>query len=163
MEKEKTDITVTEGNEMSLINGLLKAADYKNNEVRTIEIKRGGETPLFSFDIRPLTADEVEQARHNATTYMPNPNNPKLPQIAKKSSDADFLAWEIYLATVGEMGNKIWDDKDLKAGLINQGHMVATNVDIIKAVLMSGEIEQVCKALDNISGDNTALFDYAKN
>ena len=157
MKKEKTDITVTEGNEMSLINGLLKAADYKNNEVRTIEIKRGGETPRFSFDIRPLTADEVEQARHNATTYMPNPNNPKLPQIAKKSSDADFLA------TVGEMGNKIWDDKDLKAGLINQGHMVATNVDIIKAVLMSGEIEQVCKALDNISGDNTALFDYAKN
>ena len=104
MEKEKKDITVTGDNEMSLINGLLKAADYKNNEVRTIEIKRGGETPLFSFDIRPLTADEVEQARHNAT-----------------------------------------------------------NVDIIKAVLMSGEIEQVCKVLDNISGDNTALFDYAKN
>lgn len=163
MEKEKKDIIVTEDNEMSLISGLLKAADYKNNEVRTIKIKRGGEMPLFSFDIRPLTVDEVEQARHNATTYMPNPNDPKLPQIAKSSSNADFFAWEIYLATVGELGNKIWDDKDLKAGLINQGHMVATNVDIIKAVLMSGEMDQVCRVIDNISGDNTALIDYAKN
>lgn len=67
------------------------------------------------------------------------------------------------MATVGELGNKIWDDKDLKAGLINQGHMVATNVDIIKAVLMSGEMDQVCRVIDNISGDNTALIDYAKN
>lgn len=163
MTEKETKIDVTQENEMDLLEGLLKAAEYKKKETKMIQIRRGGEKPLFSFAIRPLSADEVADARKNATAYMPNPNNPKLPPIPKETSDPDFLAWEIYLATEGNIGEKIWDKKELKTGLINQGHEICTNIDVIKEVLTSGEIVQVTNVIDEISGDNDALINYAKN
>lgn len=162
MNKENL-VEVTPDNEMDLIQGLLKAADYKNNALRPIAITRGGEKPLFTFNIRPLSADEINQARKNATTYMKNPNNEKLPQIPKETSEPDYLAWEIYIATEGDFGQKIWDRKELKDGLQKQGHEVLTSTDVIKAVLTYGEIVAVTDVIDKISGDGESLVDYAKN
>lgn len=164
MSKETENILeVTEENEMDLIQGLLTAADYKKDIIQPIAINRGGENPLFTFNIRPLSVDEVNQARKQATTMMANPNNPKLPPIAKEVSEPDFLAWEIYFATEGTPGQKLWDNPSLKAGLQKQGHDIMEPIDVIKAVLRSGELAKVTDVIDSISGDGESLIDYAKN
>lgn len=163
MAEKENLVEVTSENETDLIKGLLKAADYKKEIVKTIEIKRGGKEALFSFQIRPLSADEVAECRHNATTFMPNPNNSKLPPIAKDVSEADFCASEIYAATVGNHGEKIWDNPQLRAGLQNAGHMVMTSIEIIKTILTSGELVRVSDVIDSISGNDEIFVEYAKN
>ena len=52
MAEKKTNINVTEENEMDLITGLLKAAEYKTEVSQTLNIQRNGQK-LFKFDIRP--------------------------------------------------------------------------------------------------------------
>ena len=48
MVEKETKIDVTQENEMDLLEGLLKAAEYKKKETKTIQIRRGGEkTSLF--------------------------------------------------------------------------------------------------------------------
>lgn len=54
MAEKKTNINVTEENEMDLITGLLKAAEYKTEVSQTLNIQRNGQK-LFKFDIRPLS------------------------------------------------------------------------------------------------------------
>lgn len=70
MAEKKTNINVTEENEMDLITGLLKAAEYKTEVSQTLNIQRNGQK-LFKFDIRPLSFDEITDCRKRATTYMP--------------------------------------------------------------------------------------------
>lgn len=163
MAEKNTKINVTEENEMDLITGLLKAAEYKNEMRQTINIKRGGQ-PLFKFDIRPLSYDEITESRKKATTFVPNPNGASLPMIEKDVSTEDYMAWHIYAATVAEKdGRKVWDDPRLKEGLTNSGHMVITAADIIKAVLTAGELNSVSDAVLDFSGNNANVVDYAKN
>ena len=98
MAEKKTNINVTEENEMDLITGLLKAAEYKTEVSQTLNIQRNGQK-LFKFDIRPLSFDEITDCRKRATTYMPNPGGASLPLIEKSVSNADYMAWQIYIAT----------------------------------------------------------------
>lgn len=160
---KEMEVDVTPENEADLIEGLLSAADYKETITKKITIEREEGKPLFSFVIHPLSIDDVDKARRNATTYMPNPSNPKLPQVVKSTSDPEFLAWEVYLATEGENGKKIWDNQALKKGLKEKGRAVMTGMDVIREILTSGEIAGVTTVVDEISGDNATLVDYAKN
>ena len=43
-EKKETNVTVTEDNEMDLITGLLKAAEYKTEVQQPLNITRNGQT-----------------------------------------------------------------------------------------------------------------------
>ena len=61
-EKKETNVTVTEDNEMDLITGLLKAAEYKTEVQQPLNITRNGQT-LFKFNVRPLSFDEIAQCR----------------------------------------------------------------------------------------------------
>ena len=100
-EKKETNVTVTEDNEMDLITGLLKAAEYKTEVQQPLNITRNGQT-LFKFNVRPLSFDEIAQCRKKATTYMANPGGASLPLVEKEVSTADYMAWKIYTATVSD-------------------------------------------------------------
>lgn len=163
MAEKKTNINVTEENEMDLITGLLKAAEYKTEVSQTLNIQRNGQK-LFKFDIRPLSFDEITDCRKRATTYMPNPGGASLPLIEKSVSNADYMAWQIYIATVSESdGTKFWDNPALKEGLNKAGHMVMTQAEIIKEILTAGELEAVSDKIEELSGSGTNVIDYAKN
>ena len=163
MAEKKTNINVTEENEMDLITGLLKAAEYKTEVSQTLNIQRNGQK-LFKFDIRPLSFDEITDCRKRATTYMPNPGGASLPLIEKSGSNADYMAWQIYIATVPESdGTKFWDNPALKEGLNKAGHMVMTQAEIIKEILTAGELEAVSDKIEELSGSGTNVIDYAKN
>ena len=163
MAEKKTNINVTEENEMDLITGLLKAAEYKTEVSQTLNIQRNGQK-LFKFDIRPLSFDEITDCRKRATTYMPNPGGASLPLIEKSVSSADYMAWQIYIATVPESdGTKFWDNPALKEGLNKAGHMVMTQAEIIKEILTAGELEAVSDKIEELSGSGTNVIDYAKN
>lgn len=163
MAEKKTNINVTEENEMDLITGLLKAAEYKTEVSQTLNIQRNGQK-LFKFDIRPLSFDEITDCRKRATTYMPNPGGASLPLIEKSVSNADYMAWQIYIATVQESdGTKFWDNPALKEGLNKAGHMVMTQAEIIKEILTAGELEAVSDKIEELSGSGTNVIDYAKN
>ena len=83
---------------------------YKTEVSQTLNIQRNGQK-LFKFDIRPLSFDEITDCRKRATTYMPNPGGASLPLIEKSVSNADYMAWQIYIATVPESdGTKFWDN-----------------------------------------------------
>ena len=55
-------------NEDEMIAGLLEAASFKDNSdfQKKIEIRRNGKL-LFSFFVRPLTEEEVQDCRKRAT------------------------------------------------------------------------------------------------
>lgn len=162
-EKKETKIEVTEENEMDLITGLLKAAEYKTEVSQTLNIQRNGQK-LFKFDVRPLSFDEITDCRKRATTYMPNPAGATLPLIEKSVSNADYMAWQIYTATVPDSdGTKFWDDPALKEGLNKAGHMVMTQSEIIKEILTAGELEAVSGQIEELSGSGANVVDYAKN
>lgn len=119
---------------------------------------------MFKFDIRPLSFDEITDCRKRATTYMPNPGGASLPLIEKSVSNADYMAWQIYIATVPESdGTKFWDNPALKEGLNKAGHMVMTQAEIIKEILTAGELEAVSDKIEELSGSGTNVIDYAKN
>ena len=50
-----------------------------------------------------------------------------------------------------------------KHALANAGHMIVTAADIIKTVLIAGELDSVSDAVLDFSGNNTNVVEYAKN
>lgn len=159
-------------NESTLLQGLLEAGSFKDDEEfrRKIEIKRGGRT-LFSFTVRPLDEDEEIACYRKATPKIPNPAGRHLPKIDGKTNTAAMRSWKIYTATIEEDRRLIWDNQEYKRqkGLI-------TPIEVIDSLLRSGDKDAVLAVIDSISGsggndsveteeDNATptLEEYAKN
>lgn len=155
---------VIEQTENDLIEGLLFAAKEKfsDDEQKEIHIKRGGKL-AFSFKVRPLAEDELMRIRKQSTPFYPNPQNRKVP-IEGEIRYGEFRSRKIYTATVeNESGMKIWDNPKVKQGLIAQGHEIMETWEIIDKVLLAGEKDSVSDVIDNISGYESDLTEYAKN
>ena len=89
-------------NEADILEGLLKAADYKNDdsEKHQIEIARNGAVVL-SFRIHPLAEEDFIRCRKSHTRYKKN----RQAGGAKVADDIDASAYRssvIYEATVQE-------------------------------------------------------------
>ena len=134
--------------EYDLLASLLEAADYKTSEdeVTKINIVRDKKF-LFAIHVRPLSEDDTRVARKKATTYMKNPQGPKLPQIEKDFDNPKFKSWLIYLATIEEDKQKIWGQPTImqKFGLMEAWE----SVDIL---LKAGEKNRVVEEIFKISG-----------
>lgn len=156
-ETEKTNVTgldtLPEGvsrkdAEYDLVSALLEAADFQTSEnnITTIEIKRNGKF-MFAFNVHPISEPDTRTARKNATTYMPNPNNKKLPPIEKEFNNTKYGSWLIYLATTEEDKVKIWGNPQLmaKKGLMQPWESV-------DALLNLGEKRKVIDTISKISG-----------
>ena len=106
--KEKTE------KEYDLLEALLKAADFRNDEdmITTAEIRRN-DVLLFEVDIHPIGDEEARMLRRKATTYMPNPVNPKLPRVEKNFDQGKFNSMIIYEATTDKHKKAIWGRKEI--------------------------------------------------
>ena len=150
--------------EYDLVEALLKSAEYKTSEdeITEAEIKRNGQY-LFTVHIHPISDPDARTARKKATTYMPNPNGRKLPQIEKDFDTSKFNAWLIYLATTEEDQNRIWGN-----AAIMQKYGLMQPVESIDVLLTLGEKRKLADLVTDISGLNddeetTDEEEYAKN
>lgn len=134
--------------EYDLLTSLLEAADFKTDEnsITEVEIKRAGKL-LFTVHIHPIGDPDARVARKKATTYMPNPNNKKLPPVEKEFNNAKFGSWLIYLATTEEDQQKIWGNNALmqKKGLMEPWE----SIDVL---LTLGEKRKLLDLVTEISG-----------
>lgn len=146
--------------EYSLIDGLLNAAAYKDDDSmqKEVRIERNGKF-LFKFNVRPLSEEEVFKCRKAATSYMPNPANKKLPKIEKDIDMSLLRSWKVYMATVDEDKKQIWDNPQLKQNFPD----VVQGVEMVDILLAGGEKSAVEDLIDKISGYDIDLTEYAKN
>lgn len=134
--------------EYDLLTSLLEAADFKTDEnsITEVDIKRAGKF-LFSVHIHPIGDPDARDARKKATTYMPNPNNKKLPPVEKSFNNTKFGSWLIYLATTEEDQQKIWGNTALmqKKGIMEPWE----SIDVL---LTLGEKRKLLDLVLEISG-----------
>ena len=169
MENEKKDVTGldTATNrkeaEYDLVKSLLEAADYKDDDITEVEIKRNGKC-LFTVHMHPISDEDARMARKKATVYMPNPNGKRLPPIEKELNSAKFTSWIIYMATTEEDQQKIWGNQ-----AIMQKFGLAQPVESIDVLLKFGEKDKLGDLVMKISGiedeDEEIMSEeeYAKN
>lgn len=145
--------------EDSLLNGLLAAAEYKE-ESTLVEIRRAKGSVLFTFHIRPLGEDELMDCRKQATKMIPNPSGRHLPKIEGELNVASLRCRKIFTATTEADREKIWNN-----AVIKQKLNCLSALDVIDAVLMAGEKDSICELIDEISGYGSQVTseDYAKN
>ena len=134
--------------EYDLVSSLLEAANFQtdNDQITEVEIKRAGKY-LFTFHIHPISDTDARFARKKATTYMPNPNNKKLPPIEKEFNNSIFGSWLIYLATTEEDQAKIWGNAQVMAAKGLSQPWESVNV-----LLTMGEKRKVLDLVTKISG-----------
>lgn len=153
--------------ERDLVTSLLEAAEFKTSEdnITEAEIKRNGKV-LFTVRLHPISEPDARFARKKATTFMPNPNNKKLPPIEKDHNGALFSSWLIYLATTEEDQQRIWGNP-----AIMQKYGLAQPVESVDVLLTYGEKQKLADLVGTISGfeddeddeETMSEEDYAKN
>lgn len=136
--------------EYDLVNSLLAAADYKNDEdeILEVEISRRGRF-LFSVHIHPISDADVKYAQKKAGVYKPNPANKKLGLVKIDQDNAKLASWLIYLATTEEDQEKIWGNKKIMStyGLME-------NWESIDTLLKKGEKDDLLDHVFTISDMN---------
>ena len=134
--------------EYDLTKALLEASEYKEAEdnISIVDVKRAGKL-LFTVRLHPLSDSDLKLARKKATSYMPNPQGKKLPQIEKDFDNAKFKSWLIYLATIEEDQEKIWGNRAImqKFGLMQPA-------ESIDHLLTAGEKSKMTDEIVTISG-----------
>ena len=170
----------TESSQEDVLKMLLSAADYKEDVSlqEPIVIKRNGVQVLPTFNIRPISQDDVNIAHKKATKMMNNPGGRRLPKIEVETNESISNDWIIYLATTEEDKEKLWNNpvytKALQAKFPNtvfaQG---SSGPQMIGMLLTFGEkVTLVNKILDmsypdeSVDGsDNTEVTqtEFAKN
>lgn len=143
--------------ENALLRGLIEAGTEKDNEktYRQIQIKRGG-VLKFVFRIRPVSEEESIACHDHATKFAPRKRGQPKREI--ETNQAKFRSWLIYTATVDEDRKKLWDNKKAQDALD-----VLQGVDMIDAVLLSGEKDRVIDVINEISGYGDDMEETAKN
>lgn len=150
--------------EYDLVKALLESAEYKTAQesVTIADIKRSGKY-MFSVHLHPISEPDARMARKKATSYMPNPNNKKLPPVEKEFDTAKFNSWLIYLATTEEDQQKIWGNPTIK-----EKYGLAQPVESIDVLLTLGEKQKLADLVTDISGlgdeeETMNEEEYAKN
>ena len=155
-------------NEDSLLDRLLAAADYAANETMTLEIRRPDKNnpekmvKYFSFDVHPLSEDDLTKIRKKYTKYTRNRRGGQ--KVVEEIDLVKFKCSVIYNSTVEKDQERIWNNKKLWKGLEKQGHVIVNALDVIEAVLLPGEKEKIMDALDKLGGyDEDNQITEAKN
>ena len=170
-EKNTTEITTGLENaenrkeaEYDLVQSLLASAEYTENTITEVDIKRKG-VYCFTVHFHPLSDQDVAFARKKATEYMPNPQNKKLPPIEKSFNTNLFNSWLIYLATTEEDQQKIWGNPALM-----KAKGLSLPVEGVNALLTFGEKRKLSDLVIELSGESdeeeeeiVTKEEYAKN
>ena len=155
---------MTEQEELDYVAGFLKAAEMLKEETKTIRIERKGQL-LFSFKIHALSEQDMTRAQKMATTYTKNKNK-KLPDVKKDFDKALGTSCLIYLATVDEDRQRLWDNVQLKNALMSAGILskdfVGMGYDLIDKVLSPGEKNRVIEEIDKLCGYSEDEDEYER-
>lgn len=145
-------------NEDDLLNGLLAAANYKDDADESVEIviSRQGKD-LFSFHIHPLSEEDFSRCRKRCTKYVKSRTNAGV-RIPEEVDTVKYRNMLIYEATVPEDRAKVWDNKQLW-----RAKDLATGIEAVDILLKAGEKNAVCEKIDNISGYEMTEEEVAKN
>lgn len=146
MEALGIDEALTKEEEFDYISGFLKAAEVFNENIKTIEIRRGSEL-LFKFRVHPYSTKDIDTAKKKGTTYGKNPKGAKYPPIAKKYDQDVAESYLIYLSTCDEDRKKLWDNPVLK-----QKFDVMEGYELIDKVLLPGKKQEIINVLDSLGG-----------
>ena len=143
--------------ENALLRGLIEAGNEKDNEstYRQIQIQRAG-TLKFVFRVRPVSEEESIKCHDHATKFAPRKRGQPKREIETNTSL--FRSWLIYTATVDEDRKKLWDNKKAQEAL-----NVLQGVEMIDAVLLSGEKDRIIDVINEISGYGDDMEETAKN
>lgn len=143
--------------EAALLRGLIEAGTEKDSEstYERIQIRRGGALK-FEFRIRPVSGEESLACHDHATKFAPRKRGQPKQEI--ETNAAKVRSWLIYTATVNEDRAKTWDNKQAQQAL-----NVLHGVDMIDAVLISGEKERIIDRINEISGYSDDMDGTAKN
>lgn len=153
-ELTKEDVLMSES---ELLRGLIDAGREKNSSdfYKRIQIRRNG-VLKFEFRIRPVSEEESIACHDRATKFAPRKRGQ--PKRELETNNSLFRSWMIYTATVDEDRKKTWDNRQaMDAFNVLQG------VDLIDAVLLSGEKNRILEEIDEISGYNNEEEETAKN
>lgn len=144
-------------NEDALLRGLIEASTEKDSEsaYRRVQIRRNG-VLKFEFRIRPVSEEESLACHDHATKFAPRKRGQPKREI--ETNQALFRSWLIYTATVDEDRAKTWDSKKAQQAL-----NVLQGVEMIDAVLLSGEKDRIIDLINEISGYSDDTEDTAKN
>lgn len=163
-EKEAEDIIQEdmENNEEDYLRGLLDAAEDAEEETVKLDIVRSGKH-YFSFEVHPLSDAEVYAIRKKYTKYAKN--RARGVKVAEELDMAKYRSSLIYNATVAADQEKLWKNKSVQEGLRRKGKHIINALDVIDAVLLPGEKENVIDVINDISGygSEEAMVDEAKN
>ena len=145
-------------NEDDLLNGLLAAANYKDDADESVEIviNRQGKD-LFSFHIHPLSEEDFNRCRKRCTKYVKSRTNAGV-RIPEEVDTVKYRCMLIYEATIPEDRAKIWDNKALW-----KAKDLATGTEAVDVLLKAGEKNAVCEKIDTISGYEMTEEEVAKN
>ena len=147
-------------NEEDMIQGLIAAAGFSEEETKTIEIVRGGKM-YFRFRIRPLSSEEYDNCRKKHTKYV---RNKKLGMtMADETNRVKYQSAIIYQATVEEDRLKFWDNKQVWKALNAKKDHIMNGLDVIEDVLKAGEKDQILQEIDKLSGYEDDLEETVKN
>lgn len=164
LESDDTEITPEQAqaearsNEEDLLNGLLAAANYKDDEDEAVEIviNRKGKD-LFSFHIHPLSEEDFNRCRKRCTKYVKSKTQAGV-RIPEEVDTVKYRCMLIYEATIPEDRAKIWDNKKLW-----RAKDLATGIEAVDILLKAGEKNAICDKLDSISGYEMTEEEVAKN
>lgn len=153
-EASKEDVLM---NENELLRGLIEAGNEKDGAgaYEKIQIRRAGKLK-FEFRIRPISEEESIACHDHATKFAPRKRGQPKREI--ETNTAKFRSWLIYTATVDEDRAKTWDQKQAQEALD-----VLCGVDMIDAVLLSGEKDRIIDRINEISGYGDDMEETAKN
>lgn len=142
-----------------LITSLLEAANYKEDEENIREIKvTKGDKFLFSFKVRPLSEEEVVKIRKASAKMGKNPAGKHLPKIELEVNYGQMKSRKIYQATIEEDRKKIWDNPTIK-----EKFNIIEGWETVDVLLSGGWKSAVSDVVDEISGYDVDLTEYAKN
>ena len=143
--------------ENAMLRGLIEAGKEKDDEstYRKIQIKRAG-TLKFVFRVRPVSEEESIKCHDHATKFAPRKRGQPKREIETNTSLV--RSWLIYTATVDEDRKKLWDNKKAQEAL-----NVLQGVEMIDAVLLSGEKDRIIDVINEISGYGDDMEETAKN
>ncbi len=159
-EKQEMHTTILE-NENDMIRGLLDAANDVDALTREIAIVRNGRT-FFKFSVHPLTEDELNQIRKKYTKYAKNKRQGI--KVAEEIDNAKYRASIIYNSTIPSDREKLWSNKQVWNQLERTGKFIINELDVIAAVLLPGEVDQIMDVIDDLNGFNgDELRSTAKN
>ena len=149
-------------NEAGYLAGLLDAAEDAEEETKKIVIVRNGKL-YFVFSIHALADETLYEIRKKYTKYAKNKRTGT--KVAEGVDNAKLRSSMIYNATIAEDQEKLWNNKQVHEALRRRGKHIINALDVIDAVLLPGEKENVLAVLDELSGYDTeeTKVETAKN